>query len=632
MKNLRLEAPSEFFADLTFLHGEKESTRRAFLKEEKRGLALRLPRALGITEAYFEYGKNGVDCTISFSFCSVCGAQDLYTASLDSLCVGLYFGRIRAHTPFGVYYATLSASTLRFTKEVAAQTVQISVSDFSSVEKKPYLGGVIYHIFVDRFARSEHPVPIKKDAKMIECWENGIPEYPAYPGAHLENNTFYGGTLYGVIDRLDYLKSLGASLLYLSPIFEAYSNHKYDTADYTVVDSMFGGEEALRLLISEAKKRGIGILLDGVFNHTGSDSVYFNKKGRYPALGAYQSKDSPYYSWYEFSDFPDSYTCWWGIPILPRIHPDREDCRAFFLGEGGVIEKYAKMGIAGFRLDVADELSDDFIAGIKSTLLKENPSALLYGEVWEDASNKVAYGVRKSYYLGRELDGVMNYPLRSALISYALKRDTAGLRYVFTEIYPNTPKRILDMQMNLLGTHDTERILTLLGGESAEGHTNAELAALRMTDAQKSIARRRLKMLYTALATLPGLPTVYYGDEVGLEGYSDPFNRLPYPYEKEDTELLSHYQRVARVRCENSVYKEGEFSLIALTEDILIFARIARPLRYVTIMNPTQSERFFTFSEEVCDLLSGESLKALSVPALSSAIVRCEKNTEFEIK
>ncbi len=633
MKNLRInENVKEFFADLTFLHGEKQSARRAFLLKEKRALLLRLPRSLGITEAVFEYTENEVRREIPFSFSSVFRGDDIYIASLSDLGVGLYFGRIRAHGIFGVYYSTLSRSTLRFVKNEVSDTVQISVSSFPSPQKNPYLGGVIYHIFVDRFAKGKRFVPIKEDAKIIENWENGIPEYPSYPGAHLENNTFYGGTLYGVIERLDDLRSLGVTLLYLSPIFEAYSNHKYDTADYMSVDSMFGGEEALRLLIKEAACRGIGIILDGVFNHTGSDSIYFNKKGRYPGLGAYQSKKSPYYSWYDFQKFPNDYTCWWGIPILPRIHPDRKECREYFLGKDGVIEKYAEMGIAGFRLDVADELSDAFIAGIKRVLLKENKNALLFGEVWEDASNKIAYGIRKKYYLGRELDGVMNYPLRKALLSYVMKRETEELKYVFFEVYQNTPKRILDMQMNLLGTHDTERILTVLGGESAEGRTNAELASLRMTKEQRALAGIRLRMLYTVLATLPGLPMIYYGDEVGLEGYSDPFNRLPYPFGNEDTELLMHYRRLGKIRSENSVYKDGEFSLLVLTEDILVFSRESRAFVYITIMNQGKTQASFAFSEKVKELLSEENASLFSVPALSSIIVRCKKNIRFKIK
>lgn len=632
MHNLRInrESLSEFFGDLSYIHGTEENNSRAFLFGEKRSLALRVSRGFAVTDAYFEFSRNGKRERLPFVFESLCGCDDLYLCSLAELGVGLIFGRIRLVTVLGDFWGVKAGERVRFVRDpFANDTLQISVSRFEFPVPDSYLGGAIYHIFVDRFAKGSRPVVPKSGAKIVANWEGGVPEYPEYPGAHLENNTFYGGTLYGVAERLDYLAALGVSLIYLSPIFEAYSNHKYDTANYMEVDSMFGGEEALRFLIDEAKKRGIGILLDGVFNHTGSDSIYFNKKGTYPSVGAYQSVNSPFYSWYDFQNHPNEYTCWWNIPILPRIHPDREECRSYFLGNNGVIEKYAKMGIAGFRLDVADELSDDFIAGIKHALCEINPKSLLYGEVWEDASNKIAYGVRKQYYLGKELDGVMNYPLRKALLSYVLSRDPAELFYVFKEVYPNTPKRILDAQMNLLGTHDTERILTALAGEHRDGATNAELRNKRMSKEERALGKQRLKMLYTVLATLPGLPMIYYGDEVGLEGYSDPFNRMPYPYGKEDTELLAHYVKIGSVRRSNAVYKRGEFSLISLTNTHLIFSRETSVFAYLTVLNQSETPMQISFSLNAKDLLCNKNGKDFIVPSNSTAIIKTKKEFNF---
>lgn len=623
--------PKDFCAELSFLHGVKESTSRAFLLKETRAMVVRIPRLLGITEAWFEYTLLHERKKIVLSFSGIEGERDVYRASLSSLGVGLYFGRVFVRSIFGEYSATLWGSRLTFSQNVSSDTVQISVSSFYRSSRSPYRGGAIYHIFVDRFSKGSRSVPLKDGARLIESWESGVPEFPPYPGAYLENNTFYGGTLYGVCERLDYIASLGVTLIYLSPIFDAYSNHKYDTADYMTVDAMFGGEKALRLLIKEAKKRGIGILLDGVFNHTGSDSIYFNKKGNYPSLGAYRSKASPYYSWFDFQSYPDEYTCWWGIPILPRIHPDRKECREFFTGKNGVIEKYASMGIAGFRLDVADELSDDFIADIKHTLTKNNPFSLLYGEVWEDASNKISYGIRKQYYLGKELDGVMNYPLRKALLLYIKDSRMDELHYVFNEIYNNTPKRILHMQMNLLGTHDTERIITLLGGESAEGRSNAELATIRMSDNQRKNAKALLKMLYTVIATLPGLPMIYYGDEVGLEGYGDPFNRMPYPYGHEDEELLLHYQMIGMLRKKNSVYQNGDFLLLQLSNDVLAFARLSRAYAFITVMN----KGTFAFSldcfDEAEDLLMNKTARSFRIEANTACVFKCKKKTKFRI-
>ena len=635
MKKLYIQenSLSDFCADLRFVHNETENNRCAFLHDESRTLRLYVPRSASVLDATLEVACRGERKRKSFTFQEVLGANDVYSCSLDFLEMGLYFGCIRVFTAFGDFFGQRKGKTIHFVRDASVgDTIQLSVSHFAYPVPDRYFGGVIYHIFVDRFSKGKRKVPIKPGAKIEENWEDGGPEYPEYPGAYLENNCFYGGTLYGVAERLDYLSSLGVSLIYLSPIFEAYSNHKYDTGDYMQVDAMFGGNEALQHLIAEAKKRNIGIILDGVFNHTGSDSIYFNKNGRYPSLGAYQSESSPYFSWYSFQKHPDVYTCWWGIPILPRIHPDREECRSFFLGNGGVIEKYASMGVAGFRLDVADELSDDFIAGIKRVLSEKDPKSLLYGEVWEDASNKVSYGVQKQYYLGKELDGVMNYPLRKALLSYVLFRDTSELFYVFDEVYSNTPKRILDAQMNLIGTHDTERILTALAGEHRDDATNAELSKKRLSAEERRIGIKRLKMLYTAIATLPGLPMIYYGDEVGLEGYSDPFNRMPYPYGHEDFDLLAHYVKIGAIRRENSVYKQGDFSLITLTDVHMIFAREAGSYIYLTVLNQGDAPMKISFSCKSTDLLSEKKDTEFILDPISATIIKTKKEFQIQIK
>lgn len=635
MEHFRIpnENVTYFDGDLRYLHGNLENNRRAFVLNESRSLLIYVKRTYGVVEATLEYTLGGKREKIHFSFCGMRGADDIFIVPLEKLKTGLYFCRIYLKTAFGEFYGISHHGGIRFTRDSSVHdTVQISVSDFSELTKNEYLGGVIYHVFVDRFDKGTKRVPIKMDARIIEDWSEKIAEYPAYPGAHLENNTFYGGTIYGVLENLDYFVSLGVTLIYLSPIFDAYSNHKYDTADYMTVDCMFGGEDALVCLIDEAKKRGIGILLDGVFNHTGSDSIYFNKKGRYPSLGAYNSKDSPYYGWYDFSNHPESYECWWGIPILPRIHPDRESCRDFFLGKGGVIEKYANMGIAGFRLDVADELSDHFIAGIKTKLLESNEKALLYGEVWEDASNKIAYDVRKQYYLGKELDGVMNYPLRKALISYFKDKNTEELNYYFTEVHPNMPKRIADAQMNLLGTHDTVRILTALAGDDPNGYTNDILAKKRMSAAQYEYGKQLLKMLYTVIATLPGMPMIYYGDEVGMEGYCDPFNRMPFPHGNEDKDLLSHYRVIGQMRKRHSVYKNGEFSLLSLSPQHLMFLRIIKNTVYITVANLAEQPLLFSLGAQGVDLLNKIKGTEFCIEQRTATVIKTSKNFLMEIK
>ncbi|MBR2343543.1 MAG: glycoside hydrolase family 13 protein [Clostridia bacterium] len=550
-----------------------------------------VPRTLAARSVYARYySESGEELAVTeLAWCDLSLGLDRYEckAPEEVSFVGLYFFEVLIDTPFGTYYVRKSADGIDFTRNPSASSrFQISVSDFRHPAPSKYYGGIIYHVFVDRFRRGGRSVRAE-GSLYPEDWDN-IPEFPEYPGAPLKNNTFFGGTLDGIREKLPYISSLGVTLIYLSPIFKSVSNHKYDTGDYMTVDEGFGSDEALRDLISAAKKYGIGIILDGVFNHTGADSKYFNRYASYDSLGAYQSKDSPYYSWYDFQSHPNEYTSWWGIEILPRINPNLPECAEYFVGDGGVISKYADMGIVGMRLDVADELPDSFIEKIKSSLT-EHGAELLYGEVWEDASNKVAYGKRKTYYLGSELDGVMNYPLRRGIIAYLLHGRTDELRYALTDVIDNAPRRIRNMQMNLLGTHDTERILTLLAGKSPLGQSNATLRTLRLSREERRLAERRLMAAYTVLATLPGIPAIFYGDEAGLEGYHDPFNRMPYPWGKENGDLVHHYTDVGQLRRANAVYREGDFSLIHLDGELLIFARYEGDNAYLTLLNRTDS-------------------------------------------
>ncbi len=608
---------------LVFNHSQKDEYGTAYEISEKCSLSVFIPRRLGATKVEIVISNDNEEIYRCFAqYIDFSGESDLYSVKLSpkNLGVGLFFGKIKLKTLFGDVYAYKCCDELRFTKE-SCNGFQLTVSDFSYDAPSDKYGGIIYHVFVDRFARGGS-YPKRTDMIMIDDWYSEIPEYPAYPGAHLENNTFFGGTLKGITKKLDHIKELGVNLIYLSPIFKAYSNHKYDTGDYMTVDEAFGGEEALAELIAESKRRGIGIILDGVFNHTGADSIYFNKFGKYDSLGAYQSKNSPYYSWYDFKIHPDKYTSWWGIEILPRINPNIKSCESFLLS---VVEKYAKMGIKGLRLDVADELSDEFISKIKYTLNKENPKAMLFGEVWEDASNKIAYDVRKKYYLGSELDGVMNYPLRKAIISFLKFGDTNELKYLFYEVIQNAPKRIRNAEMNLLGTHDTERILTVLGGECAEGKTNNYLVNVRLNASEKAIAKKRLFMAYAICATLPGIPTVFYGDEAGLEGYSDPFNRRTYPWGREDTEILKFYKKIGRIRQKNSVYNEGGFLPHLISENLLIFDRFENKTHLITAVNNSENSIKLIFKKNAEALISDYSAHKIIIPPHSVEIIKTDK-------
>lgn len=619
---------------VSFAHNGKNSFSSAFEIGEAAKIRILLPRILGVVSAsihIFEESLKIEKYSFAASWIDFEREYDVYELEFDpdDVGVGLYYFFIEIDSQCGKLYGYRRGRELIFTPDYSMQSwYQLSISDFMYKKCEDNLGGIIYHIFVDRFNKGGTVQP-KPDTVTNDDW-HVIPEYPLYPGAPLRNNHFYGGTLWGITDKLDYLSSLGVSTIYLSPIFDAASNHKYDTGDYMTVDSMFGGEEALLELIRKAKEKRIGIILDGVFNHTGSDSLYFNREGNYDSVGAYQSPESKYYSWYDFKDYPDKYTCWWGIDILPRIHPDKPSCRRYFVGKDGVVEKYASLGIDGFRLDVADELSDDFISEIKKKLNRHNKHSVLYGEVWEDASNKIAYDVRKRYYLGRELDGVMNYPIRTGIIDFLTQKRFDSLEYALTEITDNAPSRIRNMQMNLLGTHDTERILTVLGGERSEGRSNDYLSKKKMNDLERGIAKRRLRMAYAILATIPGIPAIFYGDEAGLEGYHDPFNRMPYPWGREDHKLINYFRSIGKIRRNNKVYREGEFNLLYIDSDYLVFERYDEKNSYITFVNNTNQILNVEFSSKAEALISDREPQdvctSFDLPAYTSQIFKTKRH------
>lgn len=427
-------------------------------------------------------------------------------------------------------------------------------------------GGIIYHIFVDRF-RSSGRCGVKPGAVKNPDWESGVPQFAPYPGADLPNNEFFGGDLYGIIEKLDYIASLGANCLYLSPIFDSPSNHKYDTGDYEHVDSMFGGDEALDALIAAANEKGIRIILDGVFNHTGADSKYFNQKGNYDSIGAAQSKESPYYPWYSFREHPNVYDSWWGIGILPKVRCDNDSYREYILGEQGIVSRYMARGIAGWRLDVADELSDGFLDALRARVRACDSQAMIYGEVWEDASNKIAYSYRRRYLRGKQLDSVMNYPLRDAVVAYIRDGNAQALAYCVNTVYRHYPKAAADTLMNFLGTHDTIRVLTALGGTHPYGHSNEELSRMRMSEGERARAVSLLKMAYQLISIMPGVPCIFYGDEAGMEGYGDPFCRRPFPWGREDLDLTDFYRQVGGIHRNTPVLRDGYVRLLRCTEN-----------------------------------------------------------------
>ena len=484
--------------------------------------------------------------------------------------------------------------------------------------------GIMYHIFVDRFNKGEIAPYEREDYVINDDWYNGIPQYAKNQGDKLKNNMFFGGNLKGIEDKLDYLESLGTRVIYLSPIFKAYSNHKYDTGDYMTVDEMFGGEEAFISLVNKAREKGISIILDGVFNHTGDDSLYFNKYGKYESNGACNCENSPYKNWFNFKCYPCDYDSWWGIDILPKLNQNNEECRNYFVGEGGVIEKYTKMGIGGWRLDVADELPDEFLYQLRERVHKNSyGQGIVIGEVWENAAVKTAYGHRRNYFHGRQLDSVMNYPLRNGIIDFVTYGSAEMLYNVLVELYASYPRCVSDSLMNILSTHDTERILTVLGDNYRPDAPNDHLAVMRMSAQEKDIAIKRLKMAAILQYTVYGIPSVFYGDEAGVEGYHDPFCRRTYPWGRENTELLEHYKKLGELRNIEKVFDRGDFRVIAHGQETITYERTKEDSRVVVIANGGESIYRTRIEGKWIDMLSYESFENyITVSPASARILK----------
>ena len=525
---------------------------------------------------------------------------DELSCALAGANYGLFYYYYSVKTPSGVKKMGGEASTvLEASDDTGERQLLIYARNASSSEAMKT--GIIYHIFVDRFNKSGK-CNVKRGAVLDPDWDGGIPQYGEYPGADVSNNVFFGGDLFGIAEKLPYIASLGVSTIYLSPVFDAASNHKYDMADYLTVDSMFGGEEALRLLCDEAKKYGIGIMLDGVFNHTGSDSVYFDKESRYDTVGAYESKESPFYDWYSFKSYPDEYECWWGVKILPRVNSSDEGYMKFICDD--VVDKWMKVGVSHWRLDVADELSDAFLSTLEEKVHSLSCDAQIIGEVWEDASDKVSYGHRRHYLSSGQLSSVMNYPLRSAILSYIAYGDTESLRRATEGLYRRYPKHVSDSLMNFLGTHDTERALTVFGDDGYHDLTNAELAVRVMTPEEREGAKRKLKQAYAMICALPGIPCVFYGDEVGLEGYRDPFCRKPFPWKNMDGDLLCEYTKLGNIRKNEVLLRDALFEIEELTSERFVFVR--RPFSgeghsLVAVINNTDAALTYEFEGSLCD-------------------------------
>ena len=491
------------------------------------------------------------------------------------------------------------------------QSWQLTVYEESSTPA--WFGcGVVYQIFPDRFCRLELPDPagMVGSRTIHENWSN-LPDWRPDAQGEVRNCDFFGGSLQGILSKLDDLTDFGVTVLYLNPVFESASNHRYNTADYRAIDPMLGTEDDFHHLCQEAKRRGIRVILDGVFNHTGSQSRYFNADGFYSDTGAAQSPDSPYYHWYSFHPWPADYDAWWGIRTLPAVREDAPDYRDFIIrGQDSVVRHWLRAGASGWRLDVADELPDDFIGEIRTAMEETAPDSFLLGEVWEDATTKIAYSMRRRYLLGQELHGVMNYPFRTALIAYLLGGDADEFRETLESLRENYPPHAFYSLMNFLSTHDTPRILTVLGADHVPG-SKEERAVFRLSPTRRQLGLKRLRLAALVLFTFPGAPTVYYSDEAGMEGWEDPFNRAGYPWGQEDSELKSFFSKLAHLRREQPALQTGQLHWRWTAGSLLVFARELDGRLLTTVVNAADTPQTLTlpwFGDTARDLLSSEAL------------------------
>lgn len=427
-------------------------------------------------------------------------------------------------------------------------------------------GAVMYQIFPDRFAKAgQADLHDKLQPYWIHSNTHDVPVWQPNERGEVTNNDFFGGNFAGMCEKLDYLHDLGVEVLYLNPIFMAWSTHRYDTYDYARIDPMLGTEDDFRHFCNEAHERGMKVILDGVFSHVGDRSPYFQS--------AISDPNSPYRSWFQFQHYPDRYTSWWGITTLPCVNKMDPAFLDYIIdGPYSIAVRWLMAGADGWRLDVVDELPDEFVLRLRRRIRQVKPGAILIGEVWEDASNKIAYDRRRRYFVDNELDGVMNYPLQKAIFRY-VRRENDGAEFgqqVMT-LAENYPPHVLNACMNLLSTHDTPRAINAL----LDPHDGSrdDLARRHFSSEQITWGKELLRLAAFLQFTMPGAPCIYYGDEAGMTGYRDPFNRAFYPWGEEDVNLQAFYRALARLKRENHALKTGRVEVITASNGRVQFLR-----------------------------------------------------------
>ena len=576
-----------------------------------------LPASYGAEKVFVIARKGEREIRAELPFSHFSGDDHIYAGNLVFDEAGVWKYRFEAKTKGGTVYFGRASGGDAISGEWLPEW-QMTVSKFAYKTPHWAKDGVMYQIFADRFARAGKVEFRKKHGRLHADWYD-LPDI-AEEGQDYRADDFFGGNAEGIKGKLSYLKSLGVTTIYLTPVFLSSSNHRYDTADYTRIDDLFGGEKSFRALVAAAAKEGMSVVLDGVFNHTGADSVYFNKFDNFDSAGAYQSKKSPYYGWYTFFDYPDDYHCWWGSTVVPTVNKSAEGYRELICGDKGVVAKWTAAGVRGWRLDVVDELPTDFTELLCAAIRRENPDCLVVGEVWEDASDKMSYGTWRPYFMGDELDGVMNYPFRRAIFDLILRGDREAFRNAVTLIAEHYPKESMDACLTLLGSHDTVRALTALSGTDAP-LTKEERRDFRLSPEFYGLAVLRLKAASILQYTLPGIPCVYYGDEAGMQGFEDPLNRGTYPWGRENDDLLAHYKALGVMRARNKRALTGRLRFVEDGE-ITVYERISDDGADILRVWYNPCLHAVWRDIDAYDAFTGEAVGSVRIPPLS-AFVSC---------
>lgn len=571
-----------------------KSIRSAIATDEQCKFRIIVPRDCRCscaTLAITKDGENEETAYYGMFWAGMCGDyHEYWELHFSATTPGLYFYHFELDTPWG---KSLIMNTGNGIGDFSAQGNEFQQTVYDKNFKTPDFlkGGIIYQIFPDRFYHSGVEKKNVPPARVLRRWGE-IPYWKEEQMNGIWNNDYFGGDLKGIEEKLPYIADLGVNCIYINPIFEAHSNHRYDTADYEKIDPLLGTEEDLKSLCKTAKEKyGISIILDGVFSHTGCDSKYFNLYNHYNTLGAYNSTESPYFSWYKFINWPDDYHAWWGIKLLPEVIEEDESYRNYICGKDGILRKWLRCGISGWRLDVADELPDIFLDDLRKAVKEENENAVIIGEVWEDATNKFAYGQRRKYLLGEELDSVMNYPFADAVLNFVRYGHGEYFFDSVMNIVENYPPQVLNVLMNHIGTHDTERAITRLAGPDNEGRgrdwqfANNELPSY---DYLKGISM--MKMASLIQFTLPGVPSIYYGDEIGMQGMKDPFNRACMQWDNQNEELLKWYKRLGQIRNGAKTLIDGEFVPVFCENSAIAYERVGSDNSVLVAVNNNDEE------------------------------------------